>query len=306
MTVHLPNFLITGAAKAGTSSLYHYLKQHPDIYMSPIKEPHHWSYKHTQPVANGPGDIIGGAITDFAEYTQLFAGVTTEKAIGEASPTYILVPGTAARIHAHNPDMKLITILRNPVDRAFSAFMHLVRDGREKQTDFRKSLALQAERATKQWGPLWQYEQGSLYANSILEYQALFPADQLHFIVYDDFKLDPMAVLQNCFTFLSINPTFEPDISFRINVSGNKKSPFLDSVYTAIFDHPNPIRYISRQLIPEKIRYKFTSNLRNQNLQSSKVDSELRHILTERFREDILQTQDLIQRDLSHWLNSNG
>lgn len=302
MTNKQPNFFILGAAKAGTTSLYHYIKQHPDIYMSPVKETHYFSFGGTYPDAKGPGDTVNTAILDYGEYLQLFKGVRHETVIGEASPTYLYIEGTAERLHEYNPDAKLIASLRNPIDRAYSAFMHLVRDGRETESDFRKALTLQDDRRSKKWGPLWQYTAGSMYSNAIESYQKLFRPEQLHFIIYDDFKSKPMDVVRQSFNFLGVDSRFTPDISFRVNVSGDKKSKVLDGIYQSVFERPNPLRFISRKVFSDKLRFKFTSTLRNANLKESRVDDQLRQELIELFRNDVLRVQDLIQRDLSHWL----
>ena len=103
----LPNFLIIGAAKSGTSSLYMYLKQHPEIFMSTVKEPHFFSFDNESKMTKGPGDPIHEAITDFNTYQALFDGVTDEKAIGEASTSYLYRPEAADRIHAIAPRCKV-------------------------------------------------------------------------------------------------------------------------------------------------------------------------------------------------------
>ena len=147
----LPNFLVIGAAKSGTSSLYMYLKQHPEIYMSPIKEPHFFSFDDESKMTKGPGDPIHKAITNFDDYQAQFDGVTDEKAIGEASTSYLYRPEAPGRIHAMLPDAKLIVILRNPVDRAFSAYMHVVRDKRETSKDFAEALSKEESRKAAGW-----------------------------------------------------------------------------------------------------------------------------------------------------------
>ena len=106
----MPNFLIIGAAKSGTSALYHYLRQHPQIYMSRRKETHFFGYEGRDPHTNGPGDTIGGAVTNLTDYQALFADVKDEIAIGEASPTYVYVPQACERIKQYIPQAKLILI----------------------------------------------------------------------------------------------------------------------------------------------------------------------------------------------------
>ena len=130
----MPNFLIIGAMKSGTTALYYYLEQHPQVYMSPVKEPNFFCSEE-----NSDGDFA----TRLGAYQDLFRDVSGEKAIGEASHCYLYEPEAAARIQEYITDAKLIAVLRDPVDRAYSHFLHMVRNGSEPLTDF--ALALREE-----------------------------------------------------------------------------------------------------------------------------------------------------------------
>ena len=143
----LPNFLVIGAAKAGTNALFHYLRQHHQVYMSPWKEPKFFAFESrdelTFRAANGrEAPVNATVILDRQEYEQLFDGARGELALGEASPHYLYVEKAPARIKALVPEMKLIAVLRNPVDRAFSSYLHLVRDALE-PLDFGTALDAQ-------------------------------------------------------------------------------------------------------------------------------------------------------------------
>src|SRR5918997_438225 len=128
----MPNFLIIGAMKSGTTALYYYLEQHPEIYMSPVKEPNFFSSQEQENAAD--------AVTHIGTYQHLFRGVSGQKAIGEAPHSYLYEPGAAAEIRRYSPDAKLIAILRNPIDRAHSHFLHMVRSGTEPLDDFARAL----------------------------------------------------------------------------------------------------------------------------------------------------------------------
>jgi hypothetical protein len=141
---HLPNFFLVGAPKTGTTSLYHYLKQHPDIYLSAVKEPCFFasemrpdnfsqefatsirlSSQNLLKYLDGPmsGPNPGGIITDWSHYLELFKNVSTETAIGEASVCYLWSATAAGNIHARIPHAKIVVILRDPVERAFSQYL---------------------------------------------------------------------------------------------------------------------------------------------------------------------------------------
>ena len=132
----MPNFLIIGAMKSGTTALYYYLEQHPEIYMSPVKEPNFFSSQERENAA--------GAVARIGNYRDLFRGVSGETAIGEASHSYLYEPGAAAEIRRYAPEAKLIAILRNPIDRAYSHFLHMVRSGTEPLDDFAQALQEEA------------------------------------------------------------------------------------------------------------------------------------------------------------------
>lgn len=300
----LPNFLIIGAAKSGTSALYRYIQQHPDIYMSPIKEPHFFSFEGSPPNTQGPDDFVNTAITDLATYTKLFDGVTTEKAIGEASPSYLYIPKAAERINYHIPNSKLIAILRHPADRAFSAYMHVVRDHKETAVNFSEALKLEDQRFSQNWGPIWHYTRASLYYEQVKRYYDIFDSEKIKILLYDDFNTDPEQTLQNIFEFLEVDTAFKPDMKHKANVSGTPKNKTVDSFVNTFFNKKNPIRYTARYLIPEKTRWRFTTNVRNRNLVRQTIPSEIRVELTQQFRDDILQLEELIDRDLSPWLKT--
>jgi len=280
----LPNFLIIGAAKCGTSSIYMYLKQHPEIFMSPIKEPHYFSFTSETKKTQGPGDSVTQAITEIEEYKNLFNDVQNEKAIGEASPTYIYQPNAAERIQNLIPNAKLIAILRNPAERAFSAYMHVVRDRREPA------------------GPLWHYRNCGFYFEQLTRYFNLFPKDQIQVFTYEDLRSDQEGVLKNIFKFLDVDTNFIPDISVKFNVSGKQKSKLLHSLTLGLFNNPNPIRWLSRHIVPESLRWKVTNRIRELNLISQKIPEKIKAELINGYRYDIIKLQTLIDRDLSHWL----
>jgi len=301
--MEIPNFLIIGAAKSGTTALYRYLKQHPEIYMPDRKEPHHFSFTEITKNTNGPGDYVRTAITDDEQYMKLFDNVKSQKAIGEASPTYIYIPGTAQRIHSQLPNSKIIAILRHPADRAYSAYMHLVRDGYEKELDFEKALEKENERIEDNWGPIWHYKKAGLYFSQLIPYFKLFSNENILVIIYDDYKKDPKRVNQRIFKFLEVDQNFVPDMSAKPNVSGIPKIKSWQAVLSYFFDKDNIIRTVSRNLFSEEIRWRFTSNLRNKNLVQSKMTNEVRNRLIDYYKEEIMNLQELIGYDLTHWLN---
>jgi hypothetical protein len=278
------------------------MKQHPDIYMSPVKEPHFYGYENAPPNSQGPDDFVNTAVTNLDAYLMLFKDVKDEIAIGEASPTYLYLPRAVERIHHHIPEVKLIAILRQPADRAFSAYMHAIRDQRETEDDFSKALALEEERIARNWGPLWHFKKLGCYYEQLARYYSRFDRDQIHVYLHDDFSANPISVLQGIFRFVKVDASFVPDTRVKANVSGVQKSKTVSRLINAFFTKPNPVRFAARRVIPEDRRWLFTSTVRNRNLSRQSMSPEIRRELTDYFRADILRLQDLIERDLTHWL----
>lgn len=298
----LPNFLIIGAAKSGTTALYAYIKQHPEIFMSTPKELRFFSYPGSYP--EGLDDkYIHKGVTTLDEYIAHFNGVKGEKAIGEASPMYIYTPGTAERIKAIIPDVKLLAILRNPTDRAYSAYMHAIREWNEPSESFREALEKEPERIAAGWGLLWHYTRAGFYFEQLDRYYKLFPRDQIKVVLYDDLVKDSQGLMRDIFTFLGVDPTFIPDTNARPNVSGFPKSPAFHKFMYQLFMENNPIKRISRILFPKKLRQDVMVNMRLMNLEKKKMPKDIRIELDNLFREDIQKLEKLINRDLSFWVH---
>ena len=295
----MPNFLLIGAAKSGTTSLYHYLRQHPQVYMSPIKGPRFFAFQGGEPDFRGPGDLkmVSQLITDIEGYRSLFAGVSGEKAVGEASAWYLYVPETAYRIRCHVPQAKLIAVLRNPVDRAYSHFQFRRAQGGEELTDFARALDAEEERVRERWGPDFHYKRMGFYHEQLTRYYELFEPEQIRVWLYEDLKEDPSGVMQDMFQYLGVNDAFVPE-TLRHNVSGTPKSRALQT----FIQRPNPLKSFIKPFVPEKMRRRIRVNLRNRNLAKPPMPEGVREQLTEAYREDILKLQGLLGRDLSSWL----
>jgi hypothetical protein len=298
--VTLPNFLIIGAAKSGTSSIFHYLQQHPDVFMPRLKEPRFFALEAQNLHFNGPGDAGATrfAITDLDEYKTLFKAGRDKKAIGEASPLYLYSTDAAGRIHKYIPHSRLIAILRNPVERAFSSYLHLRRDGREPIRDFNEALKAENDRIQKNWTLLWHYKTAGNYSKQLNRYFEYFQPEQLRVYLFEDLKNNPMALLKDIFGFLEIDSSFEPEIKLHHNVSGIPRSRKLHMFLTGT----NQTKRLLKPLIPNRLRQRLVTNTKNRNLRKPHIPEETRSQLIEYFREDILELEKMLKRDLSHWL----
>jgi len=299
----LPNFLIIGAAKSGTTSLYRYLRQHPDVYMPAVKEPRFFAYAADPPPMNGPGDErtneAAGAVYTRDAYQQLFAEATTETAVGEASPNYLYSATAPRLIHEHLPEARLIAILRHPVERAYSHFLHLVRSGREPLRDFGAALDAEPERIAAGWEWSWHYRHMGYYGEQLARCLEHVDREQLTVYLFEDFTADPVALAQDIFRVLGVDDAFVPDTSMRYEASGVPKS---DRFQRFLLNPDHWIRRISRFLIPEPVRERLLIRMKNVNLEKPPLEPDVRERLTAAYRDDVLRLQDLIDRDLSAWL----
>lgn len=223
----LPNFLIIGAAKSGTSSLAYYLSCHPQVHVSQVKEPRFFAFEPGEvPAFRGPGDREGysDSVTDLEEYKNLFAQGGGKPARGEASAAYLYEPGAARRIRSAIPDAKLIVILRDPPERAFSNYLHLRRDGREQVKDFRTALELEDERIAAGYGFIWRYKALGKYGEQLERYAQLFPSDQIRIYAQSDLSLHRSQVMRDAFSFLGVTCMDESGDAPRLNESGIPRS----------------------------------------------------------------------------------
>ncbi len=141
MNERLPNFIVVGAPKCGTTSLYHYLRQHPQIFLPERKELHYFSFRFMEQLLSGPGDrnILATSCRTFAEYAAYFSPAREQRALGDISPSYFYFVEVCQEMRVRLGVPKIIIMLRDPVEKAFSQYMHLIRDGRE-TLDFKAAL----------------------------------------------------------------------------------------------------------------------------------------------------------------------
>lgn len=294
----MPNFLVIGAAKAGTTALHYYLAQHPDIYMSETKEIRFFPFENHIPNFCGPDDHLDSVVTKIEDYRAFFEATADYPARGEASPIYLYYARAAERIQHHIPDVKLIVILRHPADRAYSHYLMLKRIGLE-HLSFPEALAAEDQRVSDSWKHHWHFRRRGLYAAQLKPYFDIFKREQFRIYLYEDFTSDTIGVLQDIFRFLGVDDTFVPDTSERHNES---KMP-RNSALHAFLAERRPTKDLFMPLVPFQLRKLIKGHLNRRNLvKPPPLTEELRHHLIEGCREDIIKLQDMLQRDLSHWL----
>jgi hypothetical protein len=285
-----PDLFVVGAPKSGTTSLYEYLREHPDVYMSEVKEPFYFSpdvfrtfrnkFKHPE---------------DEERYLALFAAATTEKRIGEASTTYLASPAAPRLIHEFAPDAHIICILRDPVEVAYAWHGERVFRGVEPHKAFDRAL-LDSDDGQK-------YRQIGKYATQLERWFAEFGRERVHVIVYEDFAADTPAAYRSVLQFLGVDPDFRPaSFAAHNTVSGKSRLvPFLRGplgrrVSAAIN------RAAGRGIARRLSRAARQLPLRRGRSRPP-LDPDLRQVLVDDYRPEVVRAGDLLGRDLvSLWL----
>lgn len=279
--MRLPNFFIIGAARAGTSSLYFYLKEHPEVFMCPDKEPQYFGFSGTQRADKAK-------YPDLASYAALFSAAGDACIVGEATPTYLAIPEAAAAIRNTCPDARLLASLRNPIDRAFSYYEMARAKGNERARSFEDWIGN---------NEFWL--RGGCYHEHLVRYRKLFDADRLKIILFDDLANDAAATLRSVHEFLGVAPQLAPASLAKYNSGGAPRGLFGGVVYRATTNRA--LNRAVAPLISPRVR-RLVHSLRGRAVQPSRMLPATRSWLTDFFAADIQRTQELIGRDLSHWL----
>jgi hypothetical protein len=289
----LPTFVVIGAFRCGTTSLYGYLRQHPQVFLPLMKEPNYWAVDANP----DPGaELLSRSVRTRAEYDRLYADVRPEQiAIGDISPEYLANPWAVGRIRANMPDARLVAILRNPVDRAWSDFLLHVRDGNEPLRDFAAALDAQADRVAA-GEPSGHYLDSGRYGEQLRRYLEVFDREQLLVLLFEDLHRDTTQVLRSVFTHIGVDPGFVPVRLDAVNASG---IPTNRAVATALRLRKYARPLVDRRLV-ERLRPGY-ERLVTRFLDKPTLDPALRARLVEEFRPDIELLQELIGRDLSGW-----
>lgn len=290
----LPTFIIIGAAKAGTTALYWYCAEHPQVFMSPVKETFYFAYglDESGRLLYGDPDVHRFPVKSRSEYEALFAGAAAGQAVGEASPIYLECPQAAERIYGLIPQARLVCSLRHPVDRAYSDYlMYIRRRGRAFDPARDLNAAAEWARPDSRWMLVGRYH------SQLVRYYERFPRDHIHVLLNGDLKRDQLGAVRQLYQFVGVDPSFVPDFDTPHNVGGTPASLLLERVFTS-----SAIRSALDPWVPKRAA-NWIRRLRTRTMRPAPpLPRELKAELTVPFREDILRTAELIGRSLDHWL----
>lgn len=306
---------MVGAVKAGTTSLHEYLQQHPDIFMSPVKETNFFSdadmqfekfnLDYRQDIDHNLDKYLSGPmntkihiahIRTWQQYQQLFRDVNQQKAVGEISNSYLYCPSTANAIYSRLPQAKIVMLLRNPVDRLFSQYLMNLKLGKI----FEKNLLLEIQndqnKIDKGWGVSHLYLEVGLYFQQVKRYYDVFPADQIHIILYDDYKKNPSGEMKSLFAFLGVDAEYEIDMSQRYNEAGMPRFGKLNYWLTQ-----TGIYGLSKKIFSDNLKSRIKSLIyTRENLPV--ISAEEKAWLLDYYSQDMRKLSELINRPLDAWL----
>jgi len=284
-----PNLFIVGAPKAGTTSLYHYLNQIPDVYMSQIKEPNYFSSKtvgEKHPVK---------PIRDKKKYLNLFENEKNSKYIGEATTTYLDDPEAPFLIHKKNPKSKIIISLRDPVERAYSHYL-MFKENESTNLDFRDQLNKEFEKNPDINSRHLRLQVG-FYSKWVKVYLETFGKNQVKILIFEEFISNPKHTMAEILKFLDLKSTlndFAPEVH---NPYEEVKGPLARRINSSKITH-----LLSSKLLSKTSREFLKEKLILTNKPKPEIDEELRTKLIKYYFEDVKKLENLLGRKFP-WVN---
>ena len=306
-----PNLFVVGAMKAGTTTLYRYLAEHPDVFMSPIKEPHHFCvdvdieliaprYRSASAdldaYLDGPMDQERhmGYVPERERYLRLFRDAAGQQYRGEASPSYLLSEQAPAAVRAAAPDARVVIILRDPVDRAVSHYrMDQAMGG--VHAPFAQGVREDRRAAGMGYPTDSLYVAMGMYARQVRRWLEAFPAGRVRVYLMDDLKADPAALTADLAAFLGVDPA-----GFRAEAEheNSTASPRWIKLNWAL--HRSGLKALVRRAAPAPV-LDAGKRLWYGQRPGDEVSPAFREVLRAEFEDDLAALSELIGRDLSRW-----
>lgn len=299
-----PTFVVAGAARSGTTGLVEGLRTHPQVFVTRPKEPHYFALHGRGAHFTGPGDehtINRLAVTDRADYLALYPQRGSYVALGDAAVSTLYYHERALpELLAMNPAMKVVILLREPVERAWSAHQYMLARGQEPLADFLGAIAAEEERRAAGWQHIWHYAGESRYADAVGAFQRSLPADQLGIWFYDDLARDYTGTVRQVLRFLGVPPVRgEAEDIPRVNVSGKPRFTAVHAALTWATAHEGIRRSVKRVT-----SYRLREKIRGHVLQSHGVPDEARAALAPLFTEDLARLREMLPGEAPDWLTA--
>jgi len=292
----LPNFVVIGAPRSGTTSLFYWLRQHPDVYLPVRKELHFFSYPTLAAHTEGPGDenVLSNLCSTWDEYCAHYAGCRAELAVGEVSPSYLLHSAARLEIASRLGEVQIIALLRDPVDKAFSQYSLLTRQGLE-NLDFEAALAAEEERRAAGWGDIWWYAEGAKYAAGIAAYADTFGRENLHVVRFQDLHANPSGTVAEVLRFLELDDKVPIDTTTTHNRAGRARSKRV----ARLLEGDGFAKRLVKKVVPESLRVPLRLRLNDLKTGAkAELDPATRRALAARLAPDVQRLEELLGRSM--------
>lgn len=294
-----PDFLLIGTAKAGTTALFKALARHPDIFVPSEKEPRYFAFAGKRPDFVGPGKRVGNTVvSSTTAYLDLFRQCPRGKVTGEASTVYLFSDEAPQNAFNAIPKARILVLLRHPVDRAYSQWLHLLQEGMEPENDFESAWNLGESRLAEGWPHIYGYRERGFYGRQLKSWLDRFPREQVCVLYYEDWLERPAEFLAAVLRHVGVDDSFVPTVT-RENVSS--RQPRWKWLHHHMVDD-NAIRRWAQRHLPLGIRDLITQTVTRVNLKSGpRLEPKVRVRLSAEFEDDIQLLESLTGDDLSRW-----
>lgn len=297
----LPNLLLVGAAKSGTTSVANFLSKNEQIFVPNIKECRYFSQLGSDYIGLGAEAFVNSGVTNYEEYIDLFES-RSERILADCSNDYLYYHERAIPkiTNLLGQDVKILIVLRNPIDRAFSNYLHSIREGWEDLT-FMQALEAENERISKHWAWSYHYANAGFYFEAVKAYLDNF--NNVKIILFEE--LEAFVHDDSFYNFLGIKNNATKIKFGKDNISGNIRSKFLWKIL-----HRNSFLKVFLKRLFKVLGYegkalRFVNWIKMKNLGPAKMNTMERNYLRKVYKYDILKLSKLIDRDLDHWINNN-
>ena len=294
-----PDFLLIGAPKAGTTALYRALSRHSEIFLSAEKEPRYFAYMNTTPNFNGPaGTRIENSIVRLEkDYLQLFQACPEGCVAGEASSAYLYSAEAPANAWSTIPNLRIVAVLRHPVDRAYSQWLQMTQEGLETES-FEVGWKLEEQRRDANYPPLWFYRDRGFYGRDLSNWLQYFPREQVLVLFYEDWLTHPQETLYRVYQHLGVGVNKINKVT-REHVSSQQ--PRWAWLHHRMVED-NKLRQWAQSNLPLFVRDAITLPVKKLNLRAGPaLNPTVRARLTSVYLDDIVLLEKLTGRNLEHW-----
>jgi hypothetical protein len=298
----LPDFLVAGVPKAGTTALHAALSRHPGLYLSPIKEPKFFLTDGPPPTRGGPGDALTYRehVWERDTYEALFDAAPPGVPRGEATPFYLYDPDAMRRIHRLIPDAKLIVIIRDPVERAHSNWAHLWSAGLEPVGDFVQACAEEDRRIAAGWAPFWHYTGLGRYGEQLTHAFSLFSHEQVLVLRYRLLIDDPAATLRRICGFLGVETGVLSEIP-RENVTAHPEHTLAHRAVSVGMRAGNAVGRLLPGSTATAATHRLERFLQRGRRERQPLSWEQRQAILPKFTADIKLLETVLGEDFSDW-----